>query len=54
MMKKINEVNTGPNFVGPAVTCQNDYEKENQCPLTSKYKNLNKKTTAINVVLLTP
>ena len=50
-MKKINKVNIGLSFVGPAVTCQNDYEKENQGPLTS---NLNKKTTAINVVLLTP
>ena len=38
MMKKFNEVNIGPNFVGPAVTCQNDYEKENQGPVTSKHK----------------
>ena len=33
-MKKINKVNIGLSFVGPAVTCQNDYEKENQGPLT--------------------
>ena len=39
MMKKINKVNIGPNFVGSAVTCQNDYEKK-QGPLTSKHKNL--------------
>ena len=35
-MKKINKVNIGLSFVGPAVTCQNDYEQENQGPLTSK------------------
>ena len=42
-MKKINKVNIGLSFVGLAVTCQNDYEKENQGPLTSKHNNLNKK-----------
>ena len=42
MMKKINKVNIGPNFVVSAVNCRNDYEKK-QGPHTNKHINLNNK-----------